>query len=330
MQVRSGLKFSRCDAPASAFRAFVAEEWEYRAKRAFSGDDSDEECYLRPPARAFSTLSRIRGAADRYPLAKATVTDFFAETCAGVVELIDDQRRRIARREGRPPKNILLVGGLGGSRYLYSQLQARYGNVVQPQRAWSAVARGAVVKLLRSSCAAESAPASRQHQLLLGLPEVSTRIARLSYGVESGIPVRHARPPVDWTVDRTTVNLDGTQVVWRMRWFLRQGETIDNKAPVSYTYFEYRADAAVTRTAFRILTSDQPTPPVRRDGSVRSLCTIRCDYDTPFDDLPEADVGGGAKRVDGMVLTMSFDGEPQWHLRVGRNTAERPINVRFV
>lgn len=33
-------------------------------------------------------------------------------------------------------KNILLVGGLGGSPYLYNQLNGQHQNVLQPERAY--------------------------------------------------------------------------------------------------------------------------------------------------------------------------------------------------
>lgn len=139
--------------------------------------------------------------------------------------MIAEQQDKILRIEGKPPKRILLVGGLGASRYLYKQLQGRFGNVVQPKRAWSAVARGAVIKVLRGSFSPNdlvTATDPRLTQLLLRLPEVDERISRLSYGVESGIPITRAYPPLDRVVDRTSVDPDGGQVVWRMKWYLRQ------------------------------------------------------------------------------------------------------------
>ncbi len=70
MREQSGLKFSRCQSPTSDFRNFVNEEWEYSMKRAFAGDEAQQEYYLRPPAKAFSRISRLKGSADRYALSK--------------------------------------------------------------------------------------------------------------------------------------------------------------------------------------------------------------------------------------------------------------------
>ena len=154
-----------------------------------------------------------------------TIKDFFSRTDWGVRALVGDQLEKIRQSEGKPPKRIMLVGGLGASRYLYRQLQNKFGNVVQPQRTWSVVARGAVIKVLRGSFSQDdpiTAANPRLTQLLLQLPEVDERISRLSYGVESGVPVTRAWPLVDKAVDRVSVDPDGTHVVWRMKWYLRQ------------------------------------------------------------------------------------------------------------
>jgi hypothetical protein len=138
---------------------------------------------------------------------------------------VTEQYRQIMRTQGKEPKRILLVGGLGSSRYLFKQLQRQFNNVVQPQRAWSAVARGAVIKLLRHTFSQNdfiTAKDPRLGQLLLSLPEVETRIARMSYGVESGIETLRALPQLDRKLDRVSVDPDGNEVVWRMKWYLKQ------------------------------------------------------------------------------------------------------------
>lgn len=33
--------------------------------------------------------------------------------------------------------------------------------------------------------------------------------------------------------------------------------------------------------------------------------------------------------VDNISLTMRFQGEPKWSVRVGRNTVERDVNVQY-
>jgi len=98
---------------------------------------------------------------------------------------------------------------------------------------------------------------------------------------------------------------------------------------VTFTFYEYIATEATRHTSFKILVSDNEEPPVRKDASVRALCTINCEYDRPFGDLPLVDPRRNIRRMDGMNLTMRFDGEPQWMLQVGRNMIEKRVDVQF-
>ncbi len=82
-----------------------------------------------------------------------------------------------------------------------------------------------MIKLLRNTFAEPEYVSTVDPQisrLLLNLPAVSSRISRWSYGVESGVTVGRASPPVNRAIDRTTIGPDGIEVVWRMRWYLNQ------------------------------------------------------------------------------------------------------------
>ena len=98
---------------------------------------------------------------------------------------------------------------------------------------------------------------------------------------------------------------------------------------MTFAFYEYITAASRRQTTFKILTSDSEKPPERKDPSVRVLCTIHCEYDRPFGDLPLVDPRRNVRRVDGMTLTMRFDGEPQWMLQVGRNMIEKKVDVQF-
>lgn len=225
-----------------------------------------------------------------------------------------------------------MVGGLGSSRYLLRKLQTEYNNVMQPQRTWSAVARGAVIKLLKNTFSQKDVIAAtdeRQRQHLIALPEMDVRIARYSYGVETGVPLHAAFPPVVPGVDRISTEPDGQQRVWRMQWYLKQGEVMDNREPVSYKFYEYVTSAASKQTKFMIYTSDQMPPPHRREDGCALLCTIYCDYDTPYHELPVVDDARGLRIVDDMHLTMRFNGEPEWRLQVGKKSTEQKVDVQF-
>ncbi|OAA54523.1 Heat shock protein Hsp70 [Niveomyces insectorum RCEF 264] len=353
MRHLAGLKFDSCD-PAD-FRKFVNDSWEYAIKRSFSLNDLMPEYYLNPPIRAFSAFARLKGQTKIvlkkcvFPLSppllwclplltilpRETVKGFFAETVQGILDLIRDQTRKIEDQEHKPPKKILLVGGLGNSPYVRERIQAEFPNVMQPRRAWSAVARGAVIKLLKNTSAQKdvwSAADDLQRQLLLSLPANDVRIARYSYGVEIGVPLARAFPPVELGaegVDRISTEPDGQQRVWRMQWYLEQGQVIDNREPVSHKFYEYVTATSPRQTTFRIFTSDALPPPHRLDASCQLLCTITCEYDTPFHELRVVDEARGLRVVDGMRLTMRFNGEPEWRLQVGSKTTECMVNVQY-
>ncbi|KAI1843813.1 hypothetical protein JX266_010072 [Neoarthrinium moseri] len=329
MQYKSGLKFDQCKAPKHDFRIFVNDEWEYTMKRAFSGSETNSEFTLRPPARAFSKVKRWRGTNDSYSLKKETIRQFYAKTLNGVRQLISDQKKEIMRKHGKEPKKILLVGGLGSSRYIYNRLQAEHQNVLQPTRAWSVVARGAVIAVLRNTFSSKEFSGTTDTKVkhtLYQLPEISARVSRYNYGVENGVPTRRADPPVDRSCDRVTKDPDGTEIVWRMNWYLKQGDTVDNKDPVTCDFYQYVRDSSTKKATFKIMTSDTAQAPVRKDHSVKQLCSIDCEFDVPWESM---NVVAGVRRIDNLNLTMRFQGEPKWSLKVGEKTAEQDVNVQY-
>jgi len=109
---------------------------------------------------------------------------------------------------------------------------------------------------------------------------------------------------------------------------LPQNETVDNRRPVTFGFYEFLRDPSVRKTHFKIYTSGSETPPVRRDESVRHLCEIGCDIDRRFEDLPLVP-GTNYRRLSGMNLTLKFEGEPKWALRIGGNCVEQAVDVKY-
>jgi hypothetical protein len=73
--------------------------------------------------------------------------------------------------------------------------------------------------------------------------------------------------------------------------------------------------------------SDASQAPIRKDETVKKLCNIDCKFDVPFEELKV--IRGNSRRVDDINLTMRFQGEPEWSLRIGNNKAEHPVNVQY-
>ncbi|KAI0018559.1 hypothetical protein F4780DRAFT_781247 [Xylariomycetidae sp. FL0641] len=333
MRHKSGPKFQK--APSDEIWGFVNEDWEHNLKRIFSGTEATDEFFLKPPPSVLSRIQRLRGG--EYALKKETIRQFFARTYNGTRYLINQQKKSIARNhDGKKPSNILLVGGLGSSKYLFDRLQEEHENVFQPFHPWSVVARGAVISVLQES---NSGVDERLSKTLLRMPEVSGRRSRLHYGVEGGVPTSEASPPVDDAYDRVTSDPAGYDVVWRMTWFLKKaqsiknpkndfpgGEMVDNKDPVTADFYQYIHGPDMTKATFRILVSDALYAPIRLDSTVHTLCTLDCDFDTPFDKMNSV---SGVRRVDDIKLTMRFQGEPKWAFQTGKNIVEQGVNVQY-
>ncbi len=82
----------------------------------------------------------------------------------------------------------------------------------------------------------------------------------------------------------------------------------------------------------QIFTSDAATPPFRRDGSVKELCTITCNnVDILWENVYQYSDSKGDiyYRLDNLCLTMKFEGEPKWALKVGNKTVEQNVNVQY-
>lgn len=73
--------------------------------------------------------------------------------------------------------------------------------------------------------------------------------------------------------------------------------------------------------------SDTAEASIRQDHTVKQLCVIGCEYEVPWEEMHV--IAPGVRAVDDISLTMRFQGEPKWSVRVGRNTVERDVNVQY-
>ncbi|KAK5656835.1 hypothetical protein OQA88_4383 [Cercophora sp. LCS_1] len=140
VNAKLGLRMRKFD--GADVRQLIKEQWELDIKRFFTG--KEHSIPLRPPTKAFGVYPRSQIAGD-------VVKQFYEKTHSGIRGLISEQKAQIEKCLGEQPKIILLVGGLGSSKYLYSMLQAEHPNILQPFRGWSAVSRGAVIAVLKSA-----------------------------------------------------------------------------------------------------------------------------------------------------------------------------------
>jgi hypothetical protein len=84
---------------------------------------------------------------------------------------------------------------------------------------WSAVARGAVIKVLKGSFDPEEQdPVVAAY--IQSLPSIDKRISRYSYGIKLGDPIDNTEPPYDPELDSSYVDPEGATRVKRMYWYL--------------------------------------------------------------------------------------------------------------
>ncbi|EGZ71801.1 hypothetical protein NEUTE2DRAFT_110759 [Neurospora tetrasperma FGSC 2509] len=314
IKAKSGLKFDNVD--EEEFRAFLQDEWEYTMKRAFSGKENQSSFAIRPPSKAMKKL-KLKTKGGTFPISKDTLKEIYSKPWNGTRELISGQEKRIVEAYGKPPKKILLVGGLGASPYLYWQLHAQFhGNVLQPSQAWSAVAKGAVIAVLEST-----------DDVIASMPVVVSRVARFSYGVQFGYSpnslASFGQVPGDRGKDEYYFDPDGTELVRRMTWYLKK---VRLPSPVLNTCFiKNLSDIKIT-----IFTSHENPPPFRRNNSVKLMCEIGIIALVPWETLERCTSPSGEeyRNLHG-VLTMRFEGEPKWSLQIGQSKVERDVKVRY-
>ncbi|KAK3935666.1 hypothetical protein QBC46DRAFT_461963 [Diplogelasinospora grovesii] len=328
MRATKKLKISSLN--TEEYNRFVTDDWEYGAKRTFAGEPEPEDFYLRPPARAFRIRDRMR-ATDRFALTKDEMETFFAESLAGIRSLLGQQRKRVHDVTGKYPKHTLLVGGLGSSDYIRNVLNRTYqGTVLQPKKPWSAVARGAVISVLRDELAKRCDPTEDDISVIDSMAEITSRISKFNYGTMSSVPT-YFLPDFSPQLDTIVREPDGTEAAIRMRWYLKRGEPVKSQSPVTIRYYQYSNDPSIRACKLPIYTSESETPPIRPDDSVSKMCTIECEYDKPFSEWEEIpDNKDGYRKYNGIVLSMKFKGLPKWKLQLGPNQVERDANVSYM
>ncbi|KAK2600086.1 hypothetical protein QQS21_005172 [Conoideocrella luteorostrata] len=300
------------------FNTFVLEDWERGAKRAFSNEKEQQNFFLRPPSKAYKPIDRLRGK-DNFSISSEEMKIFFSKSLTGIRSLISDQHTLVLKETGKPPKKILLVGGLGSSLYIYNMLDQQFkGIVLRPLQAWSAVAHGAVVRLLRDKISSQAGDLNHlQQNALVALPNVTARKSRYSYGIMAVVPV-YSLQDFDPALDIARQDAQG-------------GEEVSKISPIPMSYWQDCQHFAPAKCTFKIKYSSSDIPPKRVDSTVFDLCRIECDWDKPFHEwTPIGEPTKGWRRNNDLAVTMRFEGEPKWTVRVGSKQAERDVQVQYL
>ncbi|KAM5357311.1 hypothetical protein ACJZ2D_016397 [Fusarium nematophilum] len=313
------------------YQTFVAK-WEMNPKRQFNGRAEQPAFILEPPIKAFSTWNRVRKKTD-FAISAEEMRFFFEKSYTGIRTLINDQVKEVEKRTGKKPKHIFLVGGLGDSPYIYDKLQRLWNpiKVFRPNSRWSAVAHGAVMRLMRDGLFAHKSLLPKQQVALDILPEVTARKSRYSYGVVARHKIRHLKD-YDKGVDRLEKDAEGQDVTYRMNWYLLKGSEVSRRQPVHFYYTKDIRGRLPPKCNFDIIYSDADVPPKRPGPGVQNLCRIECDWDKPFEQWKRVgNPADGWRRHENLTLAMTFEGgQPKWHLKVGANQVRREVLVDYM
>ncbi|TIC93892.1 Heat shock 70 kDa protein 12B [Colletotrichum higginsianum] len=114
---------------ASDYNQFIQKEWELGAKRTFNNASEPRFFNLHPPSKAYGTMARLRHK-ETLAINKEEMKGFFSRSLTGIRSLVNSQYKQIEKATGKPPKKILLVGGLGSSEYVYDVLNDLFDNRV--------------------------------------------------------------------------------------------------------------------------------------------------------------------------------------------------------
>ncbi|EFQ35937.1 uncharacterized protein GLRG_11045 [Colletotrichum graminicola M1.001] len=253
-------------------------DWEHGIKQQFDGKhDRQWHIQLPPECKVKKTPERGIKRKRNLMLNLQDLLSVFDPIANKISSLVQKQIDGVRNKSGKPPKNVILVGGFGRCRYLHSHLRSAIDKDIALLQAtgakpWTAICRGAVVQGLT------------QQNLSPGLSiSVKSRIARASYGIEVRTKFdrkKHSNRFKNWSEGEQEWMAHG-----QMKWFLEQGTDVSSTAPVSENFYELYSSAPPEVSVSLHVSSAWP-PPSEKDSSVRDLCKITWGKKIDFEALP--------------------------------------------
>ncbi|KAF2726578.1 hypothetical protein EJ04DRAFT_517742 [Polyplosphaeria fusca] len=277
------------DVPEHVIKRIVYAQWENGIKRGFDGQDRTWNITL--PYECIE-----RGAPRTIPLNKGHVSEIFEDVVSKIRGLVNDQIASVEDEEGRLPKAVVLVGGFGSCRYLYNVLNTenkpRGIEVYQSTGAkpWTAICRGAVIKAITNT-------------KLYGTT-ITSRISRCSYGTLY-CPEFIAGIHEEWT--KWFDKYDGLNRTAKMKWYLRRGDNIIEREPVSMDVrLDFLCEDYDTTYPYetKVYGCSKRDPPLVKDENVKVSCQIRSGSGIEVSKLRK-DIGADGKNY--YVSTMKIE-----------------------
>ncbi|RSL72501.1 hypothetical protein CEP51_011897 [Fusarium floridanum] len=303
-------------------KRFLNDGWEHGIKPQFA--NQDRLWLVDLPDACKDTPSRRAKRRRALELSSEEILSVFEPIADKIVSLVRRQSDAIEKKYHKQPKHIILVGGFGRSRYLFTRLQAEFkttqSTVLQSQgsKPWTAICRGAVVHEL-----------SKQNlSPYLGV-RVAARIARMSYGIIHGEPFDASR---HLQVDKKWCEVEQMYMSYsQMTWFLKEGDDITTKHPVRHSFYQlYSKSMGYIKT--NIYCSASHPSPSRRDHTVERMCRIKWNRPVSLESLPTHinPIGTVYRQLDFTVEMTCEDGTVDFTVYYkGDRVAAQSVEVEF-
>ncbi|KAG6302017.1 hypothetical protein E4U09_004022 [Claviceps aff. purpurea] len=186
--------------------SFAERQFDQEIKKAFNGE-LEEEYYVNFPMGGLDDDKDSNLVSNTWKLTGHELSRIFEPLVADVLRMIEYQVQEVRlKRPGRGISAICLVGGFGSSNYLMQRVKQHFPQiqVLQPEDAWAAIVKGAVLSKLPGQAAVTSTCATRH------------------YGTKYGTPYDVSRD----AGERTYLSRMGEMMVDQMGWFIKTGDNI--------------------------------------------------------------------------------------------------------
>ncbi|KAF1938603.1 hypothetical protein EJ02DRAFT_514404 [Clathrospora elynae] len=222
---------------------------------------------------------------DTMRFSSEVIKGIFDPVLENILLLVNTQRNGTMKKKQRKPRAILLVGGLGGNKFLYQRLQAEFPagdtDVIQPRGAktWASICRGAAIKGMTYDEFVDQP-----------FPVVTSYISKAHYGMMVKEPFDSSKHSEE---DRTVCPVRGMDVVFdQMRWYINKGADVSKGSPVSLSW-ELTQPEHSPRSCFtiKIFESEAEVAPSRRTKDVLECASIT--FPVKWNSLKVRDGGEG-------------------------------------
>ncbi|KAG6088705.1 hypothetical protein E4U15_005350 [Claviceps sp. LM218 group G6] len=186
--------------------SFAERQFDQEIKKAFNGE-LDEEYYVNFPMAELEDDKDSNLVSNTWKLTGHELSRIFEPLVADVLRMIEYQVQEVhLKRPERGVSGICLVGGFGSSNYLMQRVKQHFPQiqVLQPEDAWAAIVKGAVLSKLPGQAAVTSTCATRH------------------YGTKYGTHYDMSRD----AGETTYLNRAGETMVDQMGWFIKTGDNI--------------------------------------------------------------------------------------------------------